>query len=195
MKKHKAKQMRVRKTLIGGALAAVLAVVALAADEEKWEVLECELAKSDYFDGDSFYAETKDGEKIVVRLYGVDCPETDDRFPDWIKEQADHFGISEKEVLSWGEKAKDFLRRGFELHTMREKTYASEDGAQQREFGIIVADKDRLGEALVEAGLARAYGKPAPWPPKGWEDVWKFMKDLEEIEARAKRKKVGIWGN
>ncbi len=178
-------------------LAVVVLAGVVAAADEKWETYECELVTEKYFDGDSFYAKTKEGETLVFRLYGVDCPETDDRYPDRIKEQADHFGIPEKDVLRWGEKAKDFtkafLRSRFEVQTMREETYSS--GGETRYFAIVLAEEKRLAEALVESGLARAYGKPVQWPPGGRGDLWTFMKDLQEIEARAKRKKAGIWGD
>ena len=193
----KDKRMSVRKFLIGGFLAvAWLVGAAGAAEKEDWEICECKLQTDQYYDGDSFYAEDKEGKTLVFRLYGVDCPETDDRFPDRIKEQAEHFGIPEKDVLRWGEKAKDFtkkfLRSGFEVQTLKEETYSS--GGAPRYFAIVLKGKERLAEALVEAGLARAYGKPVHWPPRGRGDMWTFMKDLKEIEARAKRKKVGMWG-
>ena len=75
---------------------------------------------------------------------------------------------------------------------------------QQRYYALIeVTDENGvrrwLHELLLEAGLARAYGEPAPWPEKalerGGDDKVReeFMKDLKKLENKAKRDGVGIW--
>lgn len=202
-----------------GLLAAALMAVTFpaAADEGWWRCYgEVEFDDEQTFDGDSFHLKVKSGSRAydwVIRLYGVDCPETDDRFAERNAEQAKHFGIGEKEVETWGKKAarqvRDWLRRAKEirLHVRRsgkEKTKRSR-GQEQRYYGVVeLIDRDGesavLHELLLEAGLARAYGMAAPWPPKDAERLGeqkaeeRFVRDLERLEHKAKKDEKGIWG-
>jgi endonuclease YncB( thermonuclease family) len=147
-----------------------------------------------YYDGDSFHVEAPTGHTYIFRLYGVDCPETDTRYQDRIKEQAEEFGLDERALLKWGEQARDFtkkfLRKPFTVHTQKEKARGS--SKKVRYFAIIInADGKRLDEALLEAGLARAHGMPAAWP-KGTEPE-RFLRKLGYIENKAKREEEGLW--
>jgi len=53
----------------------------------------CRHVVGEYYDGDSFMAETADGDRIVFRIYFVDAPETDDRYPKRNGEQAKVFVV------------------------------------------------------------------------------------------------------
>jgi endonuclease YncB( thermonuclease family) len=167
------------------------------------------------FDGDSFHLRVKSGQRRfdwVIRLYGVDCPETDDRFADRNAEQARHFGVAEKAVERWGKKAarwtRDALRKAREirLHVGQPKEKTRQTGRQeQRYYGVVeLIDGDGkssfLHEELLSEGLARAFGMPAPWPPRDAERDRKkaregFRRDLDRLERAAKREGKGIWGD
>ena len=57
---------------------------------------------------------------------------------------------------------------------------------------IIGANGERLGEALLKAGLARAHGVGAEWPER--MTVERFLRKLQTLEHKAKREKEGVWG-
>lgn len=169
-------------------------------------------------DGDSF-GMTMEGAKgrrlkRTYRLYGVDCPESDPKDPlvkGRMEEQARHFRVPVEEIPAWGRKAADFteklLKRGkpkvFTLGPMGERAKKNK-GRRQRYYALIEVtdakgERRWLHELLLEAGLARALGTPAPWPEKNWQrDGEKklreeFMKELDKMENKAKRDGAGIW--
>lgn len=178
------------------------------ASGKKWSVYErSELVDDKYFDGDSFSVKALTGYTYVFRLYGVDCPETDRRVKSRLVEQGKEFGLGEKDVILWGRKAKaftrKFLRKPFTVYTQKIKAGGS--SKKKRYYAIIVnAEGKRLDEALIEAGLARAYGMGAEWDKPFWKktkaDLPKRMKSkrfltkLRILENKAKREKAGIWG-
>jgi len=179
----------------------------VSASVKEWITYDrCQLVDNEYYDGDSFAVKPLTGYTYLFRLYGVDCPETDDRFESRLAEQAKDFDIEQKEIIKWGEKAahftRDFLRKPFRVYTQKIKA----DGAsgKSRYYAIIVnADGERLDEALVEAGLARAHGMGAEWDEPMWEGKSanfarrmtsrRYLSGLRVLEKRAKREKVGIW--
>jgi endonuclease YncB( thermonuclease family) len=162
----------------------------------------CVLQTGEYTDGDSFsqVLVLKSGGQrpsaLNWRLYGVDCPETDRRSEERVKEQARHFRLSEDGVIAWGKKAsefsKEFLAEPFFVYTLRQKSKGDSD--KPRYYAIIVGSDGRaLHEVLIEEGLARAYGMPAAWP-EGISEK-RFMERLEQIERSARAAKKGIWGD
>lgn len=58
------------------------------------------------WDGDSFHVMTSDDRQFIFRLYFVGCAETDKSVSERVREQAQHFGVSEQEILKAGETAK-----------------------------------------------------------------------------------------
>ena len=184
-----------------------LTISPLEAAGKKWLIYErCELADEKYFDGDSFSVKALTGYTYVFRLYGVDCPEMDKRVRSRLKAQAKEFKMEEKEVLKWGKKsarfARHFLRKPFTVYTRKIKAGGASKKA--RYYAIIVnSEGKRLDEALVEAGLARVYGKPADWDKPFWGktkadlprqmDERRFMTRLRILQNKAKREKAGIW--
>lgn len=169
-------------------------------------------------DGDSFgmTVQSPAGKRVkrTYRLYGVDCPEADGKDPlvqERIKEQADHFGVPPEKIPAWGKKAAEFteqlLKKGkprvFTRGKMGEKALKVGDRPQRYYALVEVTAPDGrrrwLHELLLEAGLARAYGIPAAWPPeeekrhgrKAAEE--KFMDHLRRLEKAAKRDGRGIW--
>jgi len=169
-------------------------------------------------DGDSFgmtvASPTGKRVKRTYRLYGADCPESDEkdaRIKERIKEQAEHFACPENEIPAWGKKATDFtnklLSKGdpqvYTLGVMGDEVRKVK-GRPQRYYALVeVTAQDgkrrMLHELLLEAGLARAYSDPAPWPEKEVKRLGKekteerFKRELEQMENKAKREKKGIW--
>lgn len=172
--------------------------VALCPAKEWIEYTGCELTPGSYHDGDSFsqVEGLKTGgqrpTKTNWRLYGVDCAETDTREPERLKEQALAFHVPESALNDWGRRAAEFsekfLSRPFRVMTLRED--AGGASKKNRYYAIIIgADGKLLHEALLEAGLARAYGMPAEWPDKHA----RFEDHLKSLERKARAAKVGIW--
>lgn len=170
-------------------------------------------------DGDSFAFEIEGSKGKTLlrsfRLYGVDCPESDtgDKvLTKRITEQAEHFGVEEKDVPKFGKEAARFterlLKRGKVRLITRGKLGQKTDkhpGRPQRYYAMVEVDgpdgrRRWLHELLLESGFARAYGKPAPWPMQE-EDRHgegaacdEFTKINERLEKSAKRAKAGVWG-
>lgn len=160
-----------------------------------WEKLEnCQLVESDYFDGDSFHVKHA-GKSSHFRLYFVDTPETDTRFPDRVAEQAKHFGVPVKEVLRVGKEAgkvtQRLLSRPFTVFTKWED--ARGQSKQKRYYAVArLADGRTLQEALVEGGWARAFGMPAEYPDRGGKAA--FMARLRALESKARSARSGGYG-
>lgn len=166
-----------------------------AARAGKWTTYEkCTLVDDAYHDGDSFHVKAPTGYTYVFRLYGVDCPETDDRFPDRLEEQSKDFGVPVADLRKWGKKAerftRTFLRRPFTVHTRKEKARGA--GRKNRYYALVVnARGERLDEALVAAGLARVFGVGAEWPERMTRE--RFLRKLHALESAAKRDRSGVW--
>jgi endonuclease YncB( thermonuclease family) len=165
----------------------------LAAKE--WIIYEkCSLVDDSYFDGDSFNVRAQTGYTYIFRLYGVDCGETDVRYPDRLIAQGKEFGIEPDEVVKWGKEAQEFVRKflqkPFTVHTQKEK--AGGQSKKNRYYAVVInEDGERLDEALVSAGLARAFGMGAEWP-EGTEPE-RYLRKLHALESQAKRGDVGVW--
>mgnify|MGYP002506195793 FL=1 len=190
-------------------LLAVISKPCASASDKEWLVYDRSiLVANEYHDGDSFAAKPITGYTYLFRLYGVDCPETDERLEERLADQAKDFKIKQEEVIKWGEKAaeftRDFLSKPFRVYTQKIKA----DGAsgKSRYYAIVINDEGvRLDEALVKAGLARAHGIGAVWNEPMWEGKIanfsrrmtsrRYLSGLRMLEKRAKRSRAGIWGN
>jgi len=145
-------------------------------------------------DGDSFHTR-RNRSRYLLRLYFVDTPETDMRFPDRIQEQADYFGVTVAQVVE-GAKIGDrfthaLLSKGpFDVYTK----YVDARGASRvnRIYAMVKVDGRWLCELLVEAGLARIHGF--------WDDLPDGTSSrlhrsrLRALENQAKAARRGIWG-
>lgn len=167
--------------------------VASALHAEKWEKLEnCRLNETAYFDGDSFSVFHAGGE-IIVRLYFVDCPETNESFPDRVRTQAGHFGKSVEETLHVGSYAKQataqLLSRLFTVLTKYQD--AKGQSAMPRYFGFVTtAEGKDLAEILVANGLARSYGEIAA--PQG-KNAAALKAKYDRLDDKARRSKFGLY--
>ncbi len=164
-----------------------------AAVSGKWEKFEdCVLAEG-YMDGDSFHVRANNKD-IIIRLYFVDTPETNQEFENRNADQAAYFGISETQVVPLGQKGKKFTQKTlsgkkFTVWTRWEDAKGSSQ--QQRFFGIVQVGKSDLGELLVGEGLARVYGGSTVLP-NGTSIDAQFDR-LRQLERRAKAKRLGGW--
>lgn len=205
-----------------GAFTLLVSSVTLLAEgkaEDKWmKHEEGKLSHDRQIDGDSFGIELKGakGKPITrtYRLYGADCPESNDSdkvLLPRIQEQSKWFGVQPAEIPRLGKKAAAFteklLKEGKPLVWTRgklgQKTLKSANRPTRYYALVEVTAPDGkrrwLHELLIEAGLARAYGQSAPWPPQE-EDrngirkaEEKFMGQLERLEKEAKRSGLGAW--
>lgn len=181
-------------TLIVTALAVLLNATARA---DSWVTLKnCRLDAQAYGDGDSFHIRSK-SEGHIIRLYFVDCPETDASFPGRVAEQAVHWGLTPAQTIQLGQKAATFsreiLNRPFTVVTRFED--ARGQSAEPRYFGFVFPEgtKKDLAELLAGNGFARVYGASA-WCPGG-RDVPTEWRHLHELEAVAKARRLGGWSN
>jgi competence protein ComEA len=178
----------------------ILSVLLLAAAAPAAELQRLEgvtLVKTDFNDGDSFQI-LHQGEKQIIRLYYVDCPEaraTAKADADRVREQTRYFGLSEADrIFFYGKEAaaftKEQLGRPFTVYT----SYADARGRSEagRVYGFVTtADGKDLATLLIQNGLARSYGVRRELPDGTHRDEATAQLDDQETVAMLKRK--GIW--
>ena len=159
-----------------------------------WEELRgCTLAEDRANDGDSFEI-LHEGQRHVMRLYFVDCPEKTRHQYNGprIAEQGRYFGgLTEEETVGIGERARDFslelLRSGsFTILTQWERVFDSE-----RCYAFVAVPRGDLGQLLVTEGLARIFTKGENRP--GGEPAAAAKKRLQHLELQAKSAGRGAW--
>lgn len=148
-------------------------------------------------DGDSFYVSVN-STSYLVRLYGVDCPETQadgDIYARRVKEQTRYFGLdSAWRTVRYGllarEATRALLAQPFTVYTVFTPALGQSPGGRIYAF-VTLADGRDLGETLVEMGLARAYGVARRTPSGESRD--EYTARLKDLEMAAAMKRVGIW--
>lgn len=152
----------------------------------------CHLMPNPANDGDSFHVRAN-GKEFIFRLYFTDTPETEDRFPERVAEQAAYFGIKPEAALRIGKIAAEFTRaklsKEFTVYTRFQ--FAKGESRLPRYYAFVMVGDQTLEELLVGNGLARVFGMPAILPdgtrPKDFEE------HLRTLEAKAKSQKLGGW--
>ncbi len=168
--------------------------VETACAAKKWRTKEgCALVENAANDGDSFHVRVN-RRIYIFRLLWVDAPETDNRFPDRVAEQAAYFGISPEDALKAGRAAVefsgDFLRRApFTVFTQFDDAMGSSE--KDRDYAVIKSGDTYLMEALVQNGLARIHGLQE-LPPDA-PSVNAMRMRLKGLENEAKRSRRGAW--
>ena len=165
------------------------------AEGRGWTVLrDARLLENRYFDGDSFHLKPARGDEGVFRLYYADCPETDVTLKERIAEQAKVFGVAADRIPGIGRQAheftREFLKDGCTVYTKNEVAEGS--SRMTRHFAFIAANGRWLHEALVEAGLARAYGKSIELPDG--TPVREHWNRLNALQSGARKRGAGAWG-
>jgi endonuclease YncB( thermonuclease family) len=164
-----------------------------AAERRQWVTLtNCQYVAARDNDGDSFRVRC-DTNEFTLRLYFVDAPETDLRYPERTREQSEYFGVTLDETMKAGAKARDIvreiLREPFVVGT-RWATAAGR-GKETRYYALVEVGGKKLAEVLVSQGLARTKGV-SPNLPTG-EKAKAYAERLEALEREARQKRLGIW--
>jgi len=182
-----------RRTAAIGFLLLALTARSSAAEPKEWITLNnCTYVEAKDNDGDSFHMSGGD-KTFALRLYFVDAPETNLIYPDRVREQAEHFGITIDETLKTARKAKErvqeLLKEPFTVQTRWAS--AAGRGSETRYYGFVTVRGKSLAEILVSEGLARAKGV-APNLPNG-EKASAYKEKLGKLEAAAREKRLGAW--
>lgn len=155
-----------------------------------WETMAgCRLVTKEYFDGDSFQVRGG-GRERIFRLYAVDAPETENNFPQRLKEQRQHFKVGQKALLDGALQAKELtaslLANPFTIET--KWVDARGESSKPRYFAkVTLSDGSDLGVRLVAAGLARNFGMR-----EGLSQA--YLSRLRKAEERARVEQRGLWG-
>lgn len=169
---------------------------AAALPAEPWRKIDgCQWKADRWNDGDSFHVVTGDtGREIVARLYFVDTPEAETGYRDRLDEQAAYWGITREQATVIAHEAAAFTEKRLAAPFTVWTRWRSALGrsALGRVYCIIVtADGRDLNELLVEHGLARLYGtRTALFDGR---DSRTYLARLNDLEAAAKRGRVGAW--
>ena len=159
----------------------------------------CSLVDSEYNNGDTFLLKTDDGVVFDAHLYGVDAFETSNEFPSLVAEQAKYFGITNEQAIELGNKAREFIRteltKDHQAKTIAFTTTASnfltkESNNKPVLNGEIIVGGESLACLLVKNGLVKIYGTIPHTHPESIVSREKLL----QLEAEAKKEKVGGWG-
>jgi endonuclease YncB( thermonuclease family) len=150
-------------------------------------------------DGDSFHV-MHEGREYIFRLYFVDCPETDDSYPERVAEQAAHFGTTSENAIEIGNEAKDatelLLEAPFDVVTRWQE--AGGRSKLDRHYAMILIDGTEgpksadLAAVLVSHGLARVHGVRVK-PPFSNLKATELLNIYRTIEEEAKADRKGGW--
>ena len=161
----------------------------MAAERREWVTFtNCQYVAHKDNDGDSFRVHSGTNE-FTLRLYFVDTPETNLRYADRNREQAEHFGITIDDTLKAGMRARDItrdiLREPFVVRTR----WASTAG-RLRYYAFVEVGTNSLAAMLVAQGWARTKGLTAALPGQKSKDV---SVRLAALEDEARQRRLGVW--
>lgn len=161
----------------------------LGAERKEWVTFtNCQYVAIKDGDGDSFRVRSGTNE-FNLRLYFVDTPETNLRYPDRNREQAEHFGITIDDTFKAGERARDFTRDVLREPFVVRTRWASTAG-RPRYYAFVEVGTNSLAAMLVAQGWARTKGVTAALPGQKSKD---FSERLAALEAEARHKRLGVW--
>lgn len=159
----------------------------------KWVTLsDCRFFPNDSNDGDSFHAIYNQRE-FIFRFYFVDAPETDDDYPDRVREQCKYFGVTREENFKIAEEAKKFLAAALKNKFIVKTRWQNAMGRSKlpRYYAFVEIGGKDVASILVSRGLARAKGTVAILPDG--TPAKDHMAKLKKLESEAKEKHLGIW--
>jgi len=175
-------------------------------DSELTRFSPCKLVPTEWADGDSFRVEFPDGSRHTLRLYGVDCMElhvSDDTDARRLRAQRRYFGISRfgGDTRTSVRKAKALAQDAAQLtrqHLQSEFTVytamadARGDGKHKRIYAFVeTAQAQDLGDILVTAGMARAFGVNRSRYDGMHRD--EHEQHLADLELLAAKRGAGVW--
>jgi len=166
-----------------------------AAETKQWVVLtNCQYLAAAENDGDSFRVRGGTNE-FIVRLYFVDAPETNMRYPERTRQQSEYFGVTMDESMKGGKLARDLvrdiLREPFTVWTRWAS--APSRSKERRYYGLVMVGTNGLDEILVAKGLAQPKGVRPNLPTN--EKAAAHLERLQAREAEAKKQKAGLWAH
>ena len=176
-----------------GLLLSVAVRQSCGAERREWVTLSnCQYVASNDNDGDTFRVRCGTNE-FIARLYFVDAPETDLKYPERTREQSEHFGVTPDETMKAGraarDMARDFLQEPFVVHTRW--VTAGGRSKELRYYVLVEAGGKSLAEALVSEGLARVKGVALKLPTG--ETAKAYVEKIEAMEREASQKRCGVW--
>jgi endonuclease YncB( thermonuclease family) len=186
---------RIWRTTTIALLLSVALTQSWAAKPRKWVTLtNCQYVEGKDNDGDSFGVKCGTNE-FIVRLYFVDAPETNLRYPERTQEQSEYFGVTIDETMKAGRKARDtvqdLLREPFIIHTRRAS--AAGRSTEPRYYAFVDVGGKSLAELLVSQGSARTKGVTTNLPTgENWQV---YAERLHALENEARQKRLGIWAS
>jgi len=145
-------------------------------------------------DGDSFRVRCDDKE-FNLRLYFVDTPEANLRYPERAREQSEYFGVTLDQTMKAGAGARDTVEEMLQepLVVVTRWASAAGRGRETRYYALVEVDGKNLAEILVIQGLARTKGVFANLPTG--EKAKVYAERLEAMEREARQKRLGIWAS
>ncbi len=166
-----------------------------AAERREWVTLnDCQYVAAKDNDGDSFRVRCGTKE-FNLRLYFVDAPETNLRYPERTREQSEYFGVTLDETMKAGAKARDtvqeILREPFVVRTRWAS--AAGRGKETRYYALVEVGGRSLAEVLVSQRLARIKGVTLNLPTG--KKAKAYVERLEALEREARQKRLGIWAS
>jgi endonuclease YncB( thermonuclease family) len=153
---------------------------------------DCHYVDAEGNDGDSFHVRCGVGD-FIVRLYFVDAPETDLQYPERVREQSRHFGISMDAAMRAGHEASAATREALRQPFLVWTRWASAQGRSKlpRYYAFVEVNRTDLAEWLVARGLARTKGATARHPTG--ESARARQQRLRAVEAEARAQRRGAW--
>jgi endonuclease YncB( thermonuclease family) len=164
-----------------------------AAARQEWvQLTDCQYVEQAYNDGDSFHVRCGPP-AFILRLYFVDAPEANLRYPDRPREQSEYFGVPLDETLRAGRQATGLVRERLQPPFIIWTRWASAAGRTKtpRAYGNAEVEGQSLAEVLVREGVARTQGVTVTGPTgEAWHVV---QARLQMLERTARQHKRGIW--
>jgi len=176
-------------------LACLATLQGWAANRKAWVTFtNCQYVAHADSDGDSFHVRSGTNE-FLLRLYFVDAPETNLRYPERTREQSEYFSVTLDETMKAGRMARDLVRDTLQQPFTIWTSWASAGGRSKepRYYGFVQVGTNGLAEILISRGLAQPKGV-RPNLPTG-EKASAYLARLKALETDAKRQRVGLWAS
>lgn len=168
---------------------------AVLAQPRQWIALtNCQLVTGQEFDADSFRIRSGTNQ-YNVRLYFVDAPESNLRYPDRVREQAEYFGLTIDDTIKAGIEAAEACRKLLEQPFVVKTRLAVAGGLTRdpRYYCIVEVGGTNLADLLVAQGWARTKGVMVTLP--SGQKAQHYVEKLLTLENKARDSGLGAWAN
>ncbi len=152
------------------------------AEESRSKGVPCKVIK--VYDGDTFKCKLEDGEKVRVRLIGIDTPEK--RKNKKLMRDSRRLGIPPEEIIEMGKIASQFTKKLIPPGTV---VYLETDVQIHDRYGRLLAyvwlpDGRMLNEVLLREGYATIY----TFPPNV-----RYVERFRQAQELAREEGKGFW--